>query len=106
MWQEHCWNYFAFNQSYLAEGKITPVVFCLNRQNKNTYFYIGGSGLDRTDDIQKFCGSGLDLILLDQDWTRTEKFHSPLVSAAHHHSIPSVHYQPPGSIQRDVRLHL
>ena len=40
------------------------------RQNKNTWFYIGGSGLDRTDDFQKFCrqdwigfnfiGSGLD----------------------------------------------
>jgi len=29
------------------------------RQNKNTWFYIGGSGLDRTDDFQKF---------LDQDW--------------------------------------
>ena len=32
------------------------------RQNKNTWFYIGGSGLDRTDDFQKFCGSGLDRI--------------------------------------------
>jgi len=26
MTQKHCWNYFAFNQSYLAEGKIAPVV--------------------------------------------------------------------------------
>jgi len=26
MRQKNCWNYFAFNQSYLAEGKITPVV--------------------------------------------------------------------------------
>jgi len=32
------------------------------RQNKTTWFYIGGSGLDRTDDFQKFCGSGLDRI--------------------------------------------
>jgi len=32
------------------------------RQNKNTWFYIGGSGLDRTDGFQKFCGSGLDRI--------------------------------------------
>jgi len=32
------------------------------RQNKNTRFYIGGSGLDQTDDFQKFCGSGLDRI--------------------------------------------
>ena len=30
----------------------------------NTWFYIGGSGLDRTDDFQKFCGSGLDRIQL------------------------------------------
>jgi len=22
----NCWNYFAFNQSYLAKGKIAPVV--------------------------------------------------------------------------------
>ena len=29
------------------------------RQNENTWFYIGGSGLDRTDEFQKFCGSGL-----------------------------------------------
>jgi len=32
------------------------------------------------DDFQKFCGSGLDSILSDQDWTRTEKFHSPFTS--------------------------
>jgi len=31
-------------------------------QNKNTWFYIGGSGLDRTDDFEKFCGSRLDQI--------------------------------------------
>ena len=24
--QKHCWNYFAFNQSYLAKSKIAPVV--------------------------------------------------------------------------------
>ena len=29
---------------------------------QNTWFYIGGSGLDRTDDFQKFGGSGLDRI--------------------------------------------
>jgi len=32
---------------------------------------MGGSVLDRIDDFQKFCA---------QDWTRTEKFHSPLIS--------------------------
>jgi len=26
MRQKHCWNYFAFNQSNLAKGKITPAV--------------------------------------------------------------------------------
>jgi len=32
------------------------------RQNKTTWFHIGGSGLDRTDDLKKICGSGLDRI--------------------------------------------
>ena len=32
------------------------------KQNKNSWFYVGESGLDRTDDFQKFCGSGLDWI--------------------------------------------
>jgi len=39
------------------------------RQKKNTWFYIGGSGLDRTDDFQKFYGSGLDRIQFY--WIRT-----------------------------------
>jgi len=26
MRQKHCWNYFAFNQLHLAEGKIAPVL--------------------------------------------------------------------------------
>jgi len=26
MGQKHCWNYFTFNQSYLAKGKIAPAV--------------------------------------------------------------------------------
>jgi len=53
--QKHCWNYFAFNQLYLAKGKLA---------------YIGRSGLDRPDDFPKFAdqdligfnfiGSGLD----------------------------------------------
>jgi len=36
------------------------------RQNKNTWFCIGRSGLDRTNDFQKFCGSGLDWIQYHQ----------------------------------------
>jgi len=31
---------------------------------QNAWFYTGESGLDRTDDFQKFCGSGLDRIQL------------------------------------------
>jgi len=31
-------------------------------QKKNEWFYIGGSGLDRTYNFQKFCESGLDRI--------------------------------------------
>jgi len=65
MRQKHCWgNYFAFKQSYLAKGKIAPVAywFCLMRHNKNTRLYMGASGLDRTDDFERFCGSGLDRI--------------------------------------------
>ena len=62
MRQKHRWTYFAFNQSFLAKGKIAPTCFCLMRQNKNTWFYMRGSGLDRTDDFQIFCRSGLDRI--------------------------------------------
>jgi len=32
------------------------------KQNENTWFYIGGSGLDRTNDLKKICGSELDRI--------------------------------------------
>jgi len=39
------------------------------RQNKNTWFYIGGSGLDRTVDFQKICLSGLDRIQFYQNRT-------------------------------------
>jgi len=31
-------------------------------QNKKSLFYMGGSGLDRSDDFHKFCESGLDWI--------------------------------------------
>jgi len=38
--------------------------------------------LDRTDDFQKFwwIRTASDSILSDQDWTPTEKFHSPLIA--------------------------
>jgi len=47
MRQKHCWNYFAFNQSYLAEGKIVPEIL-LAHDTKN---------------IQK-----PHFTLVDQDW--------------------------------------
>ena len=94
MRQKHSCDYFDFNQSYLTEGKIASVVLCLMRQNKNTLFCIGGSGLDwwfstilwiRTGSDWWFSTilpirTGSDSILSDQDWTRTEKFHSLLIS--------------------------
>ena len=46
---------------YLVEGKIAPEVI-LPHEAKYMFSYIGGSGLDRTDDFQKFCGTGLDRI--------------------------------------------
>ena len=72
MRQKHSWNYFA-SLGKSTVGTILPSTnriwlkakqlqefFCLIRQNKN--FCTGGSGLDRTYDFQKFCGSGLDRI--------------------------------------------
>jgi len=64
--ENFCWNYFAFNQSYLVKGKIAPVVFCLIGQNKNAWFNLGRSGLDWTGYFQKFCRSGLDRIQFDR----------------------------------------
>ena len=60
--QKHHWNYFAFNQSYLAKGKIAPVVFFRQNKIRPISFCMGGSGLDRTVDFQKFSRSGLDRI--------------------------------------------
>jgi len=50
------------------------------KQNQSTWFYIGGAGLDRTDDLQKFVdqnligfnfiGSGLD-----SDWKISQSAH-------------------------------
>ena len=60
--QQRSFETVSFNQSYLAEGKIAPGVILPQKANLNTTFYIGGSGLDRTDDFQKFGGLGLDRI--------------------------------------------
>ena len=51
---------------------------------------MGGSGLDRTEHFRKFCGSGLTRIQFFRNRTGLElKNFSLLVSAVHHHSIPS-----------------
>ena len=76
---EHC---FAFKQMYLAEGKIAPLVL-LTETMKIAQFYMGGSGLDRTDDFQKFCRSGLDRIqfywIRTGFWLKNSTAHSSLL---------------------------
>jgi len=41
------------------------------RQNKNTWVFIGGWGLDRTDEFQKCCGSGLDRMQFSSCYIRS-----------------------------------
>jgi len=55
------------------KAKYLQKCFCLMRKNKNTWFYVGGSALDLTDDFQKFYQAGLDRIQLNR--IRAEKFH-------------------------------
>jgi len=62
MMQKLCWNYFAFNQSYLVEGKIAPVVL-LPHEAKWNYMILPWrirTGADWW--FSKICGSGLDRI--------------------------------------------
>ena len=63
MTQKHCWNYFAFNQSYLAEGKIAPAVLLRHEAKEKRMI------------LQWRIRTGSDWwfskILSDQDWTRT-----------------------------------
>jgi len=53
--QKHCWNYFAFNQSYLAKGKIAPVVV-LPHDTKYMHMILHGRIRTGSDSIL----SGLD----------------------------------------------
>ena len=82
MRQKHCWNHFAFNQSYLAEGKIAPVIL-LPHQAKQKHMILHW----RITTGSYWCfqnlriGTWSDSISSDQDWTRTEKFYSLLISA-------------------------
>jgi len=50
------------------------------KQNKNLLFYMGGSGLDRTDNFQNFCSQdwiGFNFIGsgLDSDWKISQSAH-------------------------------
>jgi len=81
---KHCWNYFAFNQSYLAKGEIAPVVLLLH-ETKSKYMILHWrirTGSDWLFSKILRIRTGSDSISSDQDWTRTEKFLSPLISAA------------------------
>jgi len=62
MKQKHCWKYFAFNQSYLAEGKIAPVVLLPQETNQKYLILHWWTGLERAIEFQKFCRSALDRI--------------------------------------------
>ena len=77
-------NYFAFNQPYLAKGKIAPVVVLpLEAKYKYTILYWRiRTGTNWWFSIILRIRTGSDSILSDQDWTRTEKFHSPLIPGA------------------------
>jgi len=82
MRQKHCWNYFVVNQSYLAIGKRAPVVI-LPHGAKQKCMILHGRIRNGSDWwFSKILGirTGSDSILSDQDWTRTHKFHCPLIS--------------------------
>jgi len=49
------------NRFWLTAKKLQQC-FCLVRQSKNTWFWMGGSGFYQTDKCQKFCRSGLTRI--------------------------------------------
>ena len=80
--QKHLWNNFAFNQLYLAKGKTAPVILLPN-EAKQKYMILNLRIRTGSDwwfsKIFQF-RNGSDSISSDQDWTRTEKFHSPLIS--------------------------
>jgi len=95
MRQKHCWTYSILrstNRIWL-KAKYLQYCFCLKRQNINIYFawadqdWIGPmifkiwrirTGSDSILSDQDWIGFNLS----DQDWTRTEKFQNPLISAA------------------------
>ena len=83
--EKHCWDYFAFTQSYLAEGKIALAVLLLH-EAKEKWMILHWrirNGSDWWFSKILRIRSGSDSISSDQDWTRTEKIHSTLISAAY-----------------------
>ena len=75
-----------FKQSYLAKGKIAPVVVLLHEAKHMILHWRIRTGSDWWFSKILRIRTGSDSIVLDQDWTRTEKFHSPLISASHQHA--------------------
>ena len=55
-------DYFVFNQSYLAESKMAPIVLLPQEAKQKCMILHWRARLDRTDNFQKLCGSGLDWI--------------------------------------------
>jgi len=48
MRQKHCWNNFALNQSYLAKGKIAPVLV-FPHEAKQKYTILRGQIMTGSD---------------------------------------------------------
>jgi len=84
MRQKHCWNNFAFNQSYLAKGKIVQAILLPHESTENWMIlhWRIRTGSDWWFSKILRISTGFASILSDQDWTWTEKFRSPLISAA------------------------
>ena len=73
-------HYFAFNQSFLAKGKIAPVVLLPHEAKEKWKF------------LHWQIKTGLDSISSDQDWTRTEKFHTPLIFAVSYSQCCKIYF--------------
>jgi len=71
MRQKHCWNYFAFNQSYLVKGKIAPVTFASRGKIKIHGFTLAD---------QDWIGLVIFKNFADQDWIRFNFIRSRLDS--------------------------
>jgi len=66
MTHRHSWNYFDFNQSYLAKGKIAPVVLLLHEAKQKNMILHGRISTGSDWWFSKICGSGRDRIQFDR----------------------------------------